>query len=118
MIGASGDGPRALPAAANPGERDQTLSMAVLLYLGVGVSSFPTRLPSSLVQYFGPEHAAGLRERVDQLLKKTWVDPEDWGTRDLAEASRRVATMMELADPELSPDAVQALAWNFSYQSR
>jgi hypothetical protein len=115
---ASGDGPKAFPAAPKIGERDSTLSMAVQLYVGVGVSSFPTRLPSALEAYFGSERAARLRELVEQLLSEAWLDWQDWGTSDLVQATQRVAERVGDDHPELSPDAVRALAWNFSYQSK
>jgi hypothetical protein len=92
--------------------------MAVLVYLGVGISSYPTRLPDAVSEYFGVDRADGLRERVDVLLSEAWLNPSDWGTPDLSEATRIVEQRMRAAHPELSDDAVKALAWNFSYASR
>lgn len=116
--GAPSDGPKAFPAAPGVGDRDLTLSLAVQLYLGVGVSAFPTRLPSALDAYFGVERAAHLRARVEALLSEAWLEWQDWGTSDLAEATEYVEQQVGHAHPELSADAVRALGWNFSYQSR
>jgi hypothetical protein len=70
------------------------------------------------VAYFGAERAARLQGRVEQLLSQAWLDWQEWGTSDLDEATERVAQQVERNHPELSPDAVRALAWNFSYQSK
>src|SRR5690242_20591526 len=97
---------------------DSTLSMAVLLYLGVGISSHPTRLSVALDDYFGAERAGALRDRVDELLKQAWLDPAEWSGMTLADATDEVRERMRRHHPELSEDAVQALAWNFSYNSK
>lgn len=91
--------------------------MAVLVYLGVGISSYPTRLADALADYFGEDRAEVLRERVDALLREAWLDRHDWGTTDLSEATRKVEANVRSSHPELSDDAVRALAWNFSYAS-
>jgi hypothetical protein len=92
--------------------------MAVLIYLGVGISSYPTRLPDALCDYVGDDRADPLRERVDALLSEAWLDPADWGTTDLSEAQRHVEDKIRASHPELTEDAVRALGWHFSYASR
>lgn len=92
--------------------------MAVLVYLGVGISSYPTRLPDALSDYFGDDRAGALRERVDALLHEAWLDWKDLGTTDLSEATRKVEANMRCSHPELSDDAIKALGWNFSFNSR
>jgi hypothetical protein len=90
--------------------------MAVLVYLGVGVSSFPTRLPDALADYVGSDHAHGLRLRVDELLEEARVEPEPGD--GLGDATRRVEHKVGASHPELSVDAVRALAWDFSYSTK
>lgn len=92
--------------------------MAVLVYLGVGISSFPTRLPDALAYYIGEPQQGRLRVRVDQLLGEAELDATEWGTMNLADATRRVEDNLRGAHPELSEDAVRALAWNFSYTNK
>ena len=111
------DGGKVTPAAPRPGARDNALNMAVQLYVGVGVSAFPTRLPSALEAYFGSERGFVLRERVERLLAEATIDWRDSGTSDLKELTQRVADRMSRDHPELSADAVRALAWNFSYRT-
>ena len=113
-----GDGPKVRLTEPKPGERNSALSVAIQLYVGIGVSACPTRLPSALEAYFGSERAARLREQAEQLLSEAWLDVQDWGTSDLVEATQRVADRIGHNHPELSPDAVRALAWNFSYSNR
>jgi hypothetical protein len=92
--------------------------MAVLVYVGVGISSFPTRLPDALAAYVGVARADHLRKRVDALLSEATLDAHWRETMDLAEATRRVERNLQAAHPELSDDAVRALAWNFSYANK
>jgi len=94
------------------------LSVAVQLYLGVGVSACPTHLPSALVAHFGSENAARLQQRIQQLLSEAWVEWKTSGKSDSARAAQRVAERFGQSHPELSPDAVRALLWNAAYNSR
>jgi hypothetical protein len=93
--------------------------MSVLVYLGVGISSHPTRLPDALAEYVGSDRAPSLQKRVDALLREAWLDPSEWvGKMDLAAATEEVSASVRRSHPELSDDAVRALAWNFAYASR
>jgi hypothetical protein len=92
--------------------------MAVQIFLGVGISSFPTRLPEALADYVGPDRAVALRPRVEALVAEACLEPQDWGTADLREATQQIEDKMRSAHPELSDDAVKALGWSFSYTSR
>ena len=108
----------AFPAPAPPGQIDYTLSMAVLVFLGVGVSSYPTRLPDALAEYFGIDRANDLQTRVVALLKDAWLDQPQRASEDLVEATRNVEQKMRSSCPALSDDAIRALGWNFSFQNR
>jgi len=109
------DGPKAFPMQSAPGKWDSTLSMAVLVYLGVGISAFPTRLPDTLAQYVGSVRAEALQGRVEALRKETVLAPSEWMTGDLGEIGRVYEARMRKAHPELSEDAIKALAWDFTY---
>jgi len=108
----------AFPPPPSPGKADPTLSMAVLVYLGVGISSSPTRLPDRLFGYFGPEHADALQRRVDVLLDESWLAPDEWAGLSLGAATDRLEESLRLAHPELSEAAVQAVGWAFSFNNR
>ena len=116
MRGSDDDGPKGPLAAPRAGLRDAALSVAVQLYIGVGVSSFPTSLPSALIQYFGPKAATLLRQRVEALCRE--LDADAPSIADLAEATRAVEERLGRDHPELSADAVRALGWRFSYNNR
>ena len=96
---------------------DPALSEAVLVYLGVGVSAYPTRLSDALDERFGTD-ARGLRARVDELLSEAWLERSEWAQMTLAEATEHVRGRMRELHPELTDDAVSALAWNFSFNSK
>jgi hypothetical protein len=92
--------------------------MAVLVYLGVGISASPTRLPDALAEYFGGARVKALQKRVDALLREAWMDYADWEGLTLVQATDEVRDRVRQNHPELSDDAVWALAWNFSYASK
>src|SRR5690349_11462108 len=107
-------------APPRKGQPDPTLSMAVLLLLGVGISSHPTRLPAALTDYFGEERAPALEGRVLALLAETesCIPSGERGTLSVAQEAERVAATMRARHRELSADALQALNWSFTFNNR
>ena len=89
-----------------------------VLVLGVGISSFPTRLADAVSEYFGVDRAGGLIGKVDALIAEASIAPSDWGSMTLVDATMQVRIRVGLEHPELSPDAVEALAWHFSYANK
>jgi hypothetical protein len=64
----------------------------------------------------------GAAERLGPLLKQLVAEavswPVDWSLHDLGSASRLVEEGMAGRHPELSSEAIAALAWEFSYSNR
>jgi len=110
--------PTAFPRPPAAGKKDPTLSMAVLVYTGVGISSYPTSLPDALADYLGSDRADAFKDRVDALRQEAWLDRDEWGANDLVAVTREIEDRMRVAHPELSEDAIQALGWTFSYNNR
>ncbi len=94
---------------------DEVGSEAVVLFLGRGSSSFPTRCPEQLVARFGEERAEELRRYVEGLLGEASSRSVDWTQRSLAIATAEYEAEVRSGHPELSDEAVAALGWEFSY---
>ena len=82
------------------------------------MSSFPTHLPGRLHNYVGSARSAGLRREVEALLDEGHLEPGQWPGGNLVEASHRFEATMRNAHPELSGDAIRALAWYWSYTNK
>ncbi len=67
------------------------------------------------MSYFGPELAAQLQGRVEELRSDFFG--VDWAACDetLQEATTRVGEELRAGRPGLSSDAVEALCWWFSW---
>jgi hypothetical protein len=92
--------------------------MAVLVFLGVGVSAIPTRLPEALTDYLGSDQAGSLADQVQALLKESFRAGNKIDQLDLAAATRAVEAQMRADHPELSADAIEAIGWNWSWAMR
>ena len=89
--------------------------MAVLVYLGRGVSSTPTQLPDAVVDYFGTERAPGFIERGLALRTESPLTWPDSGDHDIGSATDEVISRLRMNHPELSDDALIALGWDWSW---
>jgi hypothetical protein len=87
--------------------------MAVLVFLGEGISSHPTQLPDALADYFGPPHAATYERRVRELLHEVMTSGEQ-GSEDF----EVMIGSLHARYPALTADAVNALAQNYFFNWR
>jgi hypothetical protein len=90
------------------------LGRATILYLGFGHASWPQHDETGLVREFG-ERAPVLMETIRRLREEMGRVPVDWSTHTLASATDTVRGEMKRRHPELSDTALDALAWEFSY---
>ncbi len=92
---------------------DNELSQAVVAYIGRGEEKFPRARTEKLVEYFGaaaPELEADVKaliRDVDGMVVSASTDP--------GEAFRLVKSECAKRHPELTEDAVAALAWKWSW---
>lgn len=90
------------------------LGRATILYLGFGHASWPQHDEAGLVREFG-ERAPVLMEAVRRLREEIGRVAVDWSAHTLASATDMARSEMKRCHPELSEAALDALAWEFSY---
>jgi hypothetical protein len=98
-------------ATARPG-----LSAAIIAFLGKGESSLPRADDDAISASPAdrPALVADVRAVVAECLA---IDP-DWSTHTLAEGGRVARSAMAQRHPELSSEALDALAWAYTYNWR
>jgi hypothetical protein len=94
---------------------DPLKSRAVLLYLSVGRSSYPKHEPEALSTAFDETESAQMGRYVSNLLKEMYAIPLDWHEHTLQSATAFIEAEMGRRHPELSPEAIAALGWDFSF---
>ena len=90
------------------------ISIAVSLYLGYGLTSFPKEDASRLVPRFG-SNASRLETQVRALLTELDSVRPDWNAHSLASGSQWAVAQLRSAHPELEDDAVNALVWTYAW---
>lgn len=100
---------------------DGELSRAVAVYVTTRPHGFPHQDPEALAEAFGPE-AEDLKRRIDGLIGEMFTAPPPWLGRSepmqLDELFRVVGASVGERHPELSPEAVTALANYYTYCNR
>jgi hypothetical protein len=94
---------------------DDALSEAVILYLGYGDQAYPQRAGGRVNARFGLLRGAQLVSRAKRLDRIVGKTPVDWAVDDLPTATDRARRRATEAAPGLSGEALDALAWAFSY---
>jgi hypothetical protein len=94
---------------------DKTISSAVCIFVGRGISPYPKEDGTRLREAFGAELAADLEPRIRLLLDELDQIKPDWKTHTLESASKSAAGDMKTKHPELDEKAVAALEWIYSW---
>lgn len=90
-------------------------SRAVVIWTGYGHSSWPARDENRLVLEFGPELAADLVPRVRRLEVDFYRSDAYLTAPDLGTMAAEASEAFRALHPEISDDAVAALAWCYTY---
>ncbi|HEY1957436.1 MAG TPA: hypothetical protein VGH28_17580 [Polyangiaceae bacterium] len=99
----------------HPNDEARELNAAIVFFLGHRRASWPQRDEAALAREFGPERAAFLREKIDALRAEIAAVEIDWATCSLASAGEAARRAMRDRHPELADEALDALAWEFTY---
>ena|SRR5437773_7362322 len=97
---------------------DELLSRAVIVYVwGSHGQPWPSRHPDAVKDRFGGE-AAELLPRVEGIEREMHQDPRQWFAADEATTGGRVSQALRSRHPELTDEAIEALAAQFTYSYR
>jgi hypothetical protein len=94
---------------------EPTLTHAIVLFVGFGSDSFPSRNRERLVQEFGPSLAASLESQVVILLDEIGKIQVDWSLHSLQSAGEMARAEMKARHPALSDTTLLALEWKFLF---
>jgi MFS family permease len=94
------------------------LSAAVVVVMGFRTRSSPTRDYAVLAKLCGETRARELASQVQTLLSELDGMQVDWGKHDLASAGDEAIRFMASRHPELTKEALEALAWTFTFSWR
>ncbi|MDE0547408.1 hypothetical protein [Microbacterium sp. C7(2022)] len=94
---------------------DEELSFAVVTWTGWGRASFPARDDDLLTATFGFARAIDLLPQVHELEEDFFRSNAHITAPDLQSMGGQAADEFRSAHPEVTEDAVQALAWCYTY---
>jgi hypothetical protein len=90
--------------------RDDALDRAIVEVTGFGRSTFPHRVLDGV--------DARLEPRIRDVLATLDSFTPDWDGIDLVEATRKARAHVAAGHPDLGDDALDALAWLYSFEMR
>ncbi len=96
----------------------ETLSRAVVVWTGWGETASPVTDDSRLAAEFGASRAADLGPQVRQLADEFYESDARHSAADVAAMGDRAAAEFCRRHPEISDEAVKALAWSYTYDFR
>ena len=99
-------------------ESGSDISEAVVIFIGFGRSPFPVEDRAALSKRFGLSEAAELERLVISIVKEMHRINIDWSIYSLDTAAAKVRSEMRLKYPNLSDNAILALVWKFTYESK
>lgn len=91
------------------------LSDGLVCWTGYGRTSWPHRDDDALVERFGEDVALDLLRVVKALEHEFYESDARLYSADLSEIGSQAASEFRQSHPELSEDAVQALAWCYTF---
>lgn len=97
---------------------DDELSTGVLAYLHKGSAASPRADAEACAAVALGRAPQSLVAEVTALVQESLAIPIDWASTSLGDAGRHVAAVMAERHPDLSRDAAEALAWNFTFTWR
>lgn len=94
---------------------DREISRAVVTWTGWGSASFPARDDDFLISALGKAKAIELLPRVRVLEEEFYRSNAHLTAPDMQSMGELAAREFRSAHPELTEDAIQALAWCYTY---
>jgi hypothetical protein len=91
------------------------LNIAIPLFVGYGVTTYPQEDGSRLTARFGNEVGLQLEAKVNLLLKEFDALRPDWNVHSLQSGTKWAVGELKRKHPELDSEALAALEWVFSW---
>ncbi|MDQ6948994.1 MAG: hypothetical protein M3256_22720 [Actinomycetota bacterium] len=91
------------------------LSEAVVWWTGFGRKTWPSREDDCLIERFGEDVGIDLVPRVKEMATEFSSSDARLYAATLSEMGARAASEFRQHHPELAEDAVQALAWCYTF---
>lgn len=104
--------------ATGGGGKDNDLSQAVILFTGRGHARSPRASREAVLAAFGDERGQRLADQVAALFAEANTIPVDWGGLSLGQAGDVVRARIAAKHPDLTPAALDALRWKWTFDSR
>ncbi|MDJ1115534.1 hypothetical protein [Microbacterium dauci] len=97
---------------------DATLSDAIVAYLAKGRSPFPKSDADAVAPEAPPAQREALIAAAQAIIEECLAVDVDWNSHSLSEGGRRAQAVIAERHPELTPEALEALYWAFTYNWR
>ena len=91
------------------------LSNSIVVWTGWGRLSWPSRDEARLVEEFGSELAASLLPEIRKLEDDFYESDARHAAVDLEEMGDLASERFRARHPDVTEDAIQALAWCYTY---
>jgi hypothetical protein len=93
------------------------LAQALVIYLGFGSAAWPQADKNAIEQEFG-DRSNRILDQITAILREAEQFAPDWSTHDLASAKDSAEEQVRIRHPELTEDAIKAVAWAWSYWNK
>lgn len=97
---------------------EPSLSTAIILWTGWGRATWPVCNESGIYQQFGADVADALSPRIRAIYEEFFQSDAKNTVAGLNEMGERAAAEFRSRHPEISDDAIEALAWCYTYENK
>lgn len=94
---------------------DLQLSLGIVAWTGWGIASYPVRDHESLVATLGPDAVVDLLPRIRQAEEEFYLSDAQLRAPDIQSMGEMAAQDFRRIRPDVSDDAVKALAWCYTF---
>ena len=95
--------------------RTPSISSAIVVWVGWGTAPRPSRETSRLVAEFGEDAAAELLPKLQEIEREFYSSDARLTAKDMVEMAEVAKARFRNSHPSISNDAVDALAWCYTY---
>lgn len=96
-------------------EDARVLSEAIIVWTGWGDTPTPERDEQRLISRYGPEATLDLLPRLRRIEEEFYASDASFTAADLKDMGDVAAAQFHVMHPEITPDAVEALAWCYTW---